>query len=89
MVAKVSFKKGVKKPLKSQEDCKKMKAKHDRELHNKRSRNIKFRYCEKATKFEKNIFESRYLVTSKQSGRIFQIIVGFSEYLNFGNNCLS
>ena len=53
MVAKVSFKKGVKKPLKSQEDCKKMKAKHDRELHNRRSRNIKFRYCEKVTKFGK------------------------------------
>jgi hypothetical protein len=46
----------------------------------------KFRYCKKATKFEKISHFTmvwNYLVTSKQSGRFFQIFLAFSQYLNF------
>ena len=46
---------------------------------------LRFRYCEKTTKLEKNLppFLKNYLVTSKQSWISFQIFVAFSEYLNF------
>ena len=44
----------------------------------------KFRYCEKATKFEKtfHIFW-RLLSNAKTSGRYLHIFVAFSENLNF------
>ena len=46
---------------------------------------IKFRYCEKDTIFEKisHYFFLNYSVTTKQSGRFFQIFVACSEYLSF------
>ena len=48
---------------------------------------LKFRYCEKATKFEKNLvpfLEITYLVASKQNGQFkFLAFVAFSEYLTF------
>ena len=49
---------------------------------------IKFRYCEKATKFENNntFLEITYLVRSKQSGSLFQIFVAYSKYLNFNDH---
>ena len=45
---------------------------------------LKFRYCEKATKFEKisHLFLNQ-LVTSNQSGGFFEIFRAFSDYLNF------
>ena len=45
---------------------------------------VKFRYC--GNKIWKNLpyLEKKYFVTSKQNGRFFfQIVVAFSEYLNF------
>ena len=42
-------------------------------------RPLKYRYCEKATKFEKKI---SHLVTSKQARDFFQIFVAFSENLD-------
>ena len=49
---------------------------------------VKFRYYEKATKFEKisHLFWQNscfYSVASKTSGRFFQIFMAFSEKLNF------
>ena len=46
---------------------------------------VKFRYCEKATIFEKisPFFLITWYVTSKQSGIFFQICSALSEYLNF------
>ena len=44
---------------------------------------LKFRYFEKATKFEKiSTSFCHYLVTSKQLGSFFQIFAVFSQYLN-------
>ena len=57
-----------------------------------RSTKLKLKYCEKATKFEKEIlldltvttrFASYYLVISNLRGRFFQIFVAFSHYVNF------
>ena len=50
--------------------------------------NVKFRYYEKATKFEKNLSpvltKQLFLLSSvKTSGIFFQICVAFSENLNF------
>ena len=43
---------------------------------------LKFKYCEKATKFEKNLpIVGRY----SNLGDFFQIFLAFSEYLNFKN----
>ena len=46
---------------------------------------LKFRYCEKATKFEKK-FPMCFDINSnvKTSGRFFSNSVAFSQYLNFG-----
>ena len=49
---------------------------------------LKFRYYEKATKFEKNLppvlTKQLFLLSSvKTSGRFLQIFVAFSEKLNF------
>ena len=44
---------------------------------------LKFRYYEKATKFETISTFFCYLATSKQVGRFFQTFVAFSEHLNF------
>ena len=45
---------------------------------------LQFRYCEKATKFEKiNKSFLTLLRTVKKSGRCFQILVAILEYLNF------
>ena len=47
---------------------------------------VKFRCCEKYTKFKQisHLFLTLYhIVMSKQSRRFFQIFVAFSEYLNF------
>ena len=45
---------------------------------------VKLGYCEKATKFEKNIPLVFFSLSNvKTSGRIFQIFVAFSENLNF------
>ena len=49
-----------------------------------RNTSIKFRYCEKAAKSIAPFL--KYFPMSKQSKRIFQIIVTFSEYFNFRNN---
>ena len=47
------------------------------------SQYIKFRHCEKAKKFAKNLpIFYNYLVTLKQSGGFFRIFMVFSEYLN-------
>ena len=47
---------------------------------------VKFRYCEKATKFDK-ISHFLFKLRTKQSGRFFQICMAFSEYLNL-TKCL-
>ena len=46
---------------------------------------VKFRYCEKATKFEKNLPHKigRYSVMSNFTWKIFSNFVAFSEYPNF------
>ena len=45
---------------------------------------VKFRYSEKDTKFEKEIQSYLTLISNvKTVGRFFQILVAFSELLNF------
>ena len=46
---------------------------------------LKFRYCEKAQKFENISPHFLSLFKSKQSAIFFQICVDFSEYLNFNS----
>ena len=44
---------------------------------------LKFRYSEKATKFEKIVST---VLTSKKGGIFFSNFVAFSQYLNFKNH---